>query len=92
MARDGLPIFRESSVVVLVVDRGLGGEAGVIYLYKRALAIREKALGPEHPSVARALRTMPPCCVRPDAAPMRQRWKPAPGRSGPKHAERNPAN
>ena len=26
--RDGLPIFRESSVVVLVVDRGLGGEGG----------------------------------------------------------------
>ena len=47
--------------------------------------------GPSTPTWPRAWRTTPPCCVRPDAPPMRQRWKPAPGGSGPKHAERNPA-
>ena len=31
-------------------------------LLRRALAIREKALGPEHPDTATGLTTSPPCC------------------------------
>ncbi len=40
---------------VAVVYEDLGRYAEAEPLYKRALAIREKALGPEHPSVATSL-------------------------------------
>ncbi len=41
--------------------RAQGKYAEAEPLYKRALAIREKALGPEHPHVANILRNMAEC-------------------------------
>ncbi len=60
--------------------------------YKRSLAIREKALGPEHPQVAKALLNY--AALRretgrsAEAAKMEARAKAVRA----KHAEQNPAN
>ena len=68
--------------------RDQGDLAGARPLFERALAIREKALGPEHPDTARASTTSP-ACFRPRAtSPGRgrstsARWRSARRRSAP---------
>ncbi len=65
---------------------------GVSALYKRSLAIREKALGPQHPHVATTLQDYAPLLRKTgrstEATKMEARAKAV----WAKHAEQNPAN
>ncbi len=81
-----------NNLALLYDDQGHYAEAEP--LFKRPLAIMEKALGPNHPHVATSLENYAPCSGRPDAPPRRTRWRPEPRRSGTsglRRSRRSPA-
>jgi tetratricopeptide (TPR) repeat protein len=62
--------FASAIVWLANVYNGLGRYSEAEPLYKRSLAIREKALGPDHPDAARRSTTWPRCMTT-RAAPQR---------------------